>query len=112
MITMHDSNILQRQVLRCQKPAVVLFTASWSGTGQTIDPLIKCIEKEHEDRIAFYRLYAEDDLSIDRLFGVYMLPTVVLYCDGMPIEYLVGMNDMMRLRDLLCEISANDQAPA
>ena len=112
MITMHDSNILQRQVLTCQKPAVVLFTASWSGTGQQIDPLLECIEKEHEDRIAFYRLYAEDDLSIDRLFGVYMLPTVVLYCDGTPIEYLVGMNDLMRLRDLLCEIDTKDQAPA
>jgi thioredoxin 1 len=94
------------EVLECDVPVLVEFTAPWCRPCKAIEPLLADLGREHEGRLRLARLDIDANLGVPGRYGVLSLPTVIVFVDGEPVEVVHGAQPRSRYADAVARALA------
>lgn len=84
------------EVLASPIPVIVDFWAPWCKPCETIEPLLRALAVEWEDRVRLVRVNVDESLAVSGRYGVLSLPTVVLFAGGEPQATVYGAQPRAR----------------
>ncbi|MCG2869646.1 MAG: thioredoxin [Vulcanisaeta sp.] len=78
------------EFIRSRKVVVVDFWAPWCAPCFLLEPIIKALAREMPC-VGFGRLNTQQWPEVAAKYGVMSLPTVIIFRDGEPIDFVVGV---------------------
>jgi thioredoxin 1 len=78
------------EVLASPIPVIVDFWAPWCKPCEAIEPHLRALTAEWENRVRLVRVNVDDNLALSGRYGVLSLPTVVLFAEGEPRATVYG----------------------
>jgi len=84
-----DANF-QLEVLQCQTPVLVDFTAEWCGPCHMLAPVVEQLNAEWQGAVKVGQLDADANNQLVTQYEVLGLPTLILFINGQPVERLAG----------------------
>ncbi|MBD3278711.1 MAG: thioredoxin [Candidatus Aegiribacteria sp.] len=88
-----------------EKLALVDFSATWCGPCKMLDPVLKKISEELDDRVDFYHVDVDESPEASSQFGIRGVPTMIVFHDGEEIERMVGFRDRNTLQRQLDDLA-------
>ena len=80
----------QDEVLSARGPVLVDFWATWCGPCKAIAPVLEEVAGEQAGRLKIVKLDVDQNGQTAMRFGVQSIPTLILFKDGQPVEWLIG----------------------
>ena len=71
------------------KPALVDFWATWCGPCQFMLPIFTRVAKKYSS-IKFARVNVDEAQGISARYGVYSIPTFIVFKNGQPVDKAIG----------------------
>lgn len=70
------------------KEGVVLvdFYADWCGPCKMINPILKDVQEEMQDKVKIVKVDVDEDGELAQRFDVMSIPTLILFKDGKPVN--------------------------
>jgi len=78
------------EVLDSDRPVLVDFWADWCQPCKMVEPHLKAIAEEMPDKIRIIKVDMDESPEIVGRFGVFSIPTMVLFSEGVEKIRLVG----------------------
>ncbi len=72
-----------------ETPVIVDFWATWCGPCQFMLPIFTRLAKKYKT-VRFVRVNVDNAQGISQRYGVYAIPTFIVFKDGRPIDKAVG----------------------
>ncbi|WP_020528076.1 thioredoxin family protein [Flexithrix dorotheae] len=74
-------------------PELVLveFKTSWSGSSQIFTAILESLQPSYKNQVQFYELDIEQNPSLALYYGIYHLPTTLIFKEGEIIDYIEGL---------------------
>lgn len=88
----------QQQVLLAAQPVLVDFTATWCQPCKQLEPLVKELAEEWQDKVTVMKLDVDDSPQIAIDFQVMGVPTLILFKGGKAVERVTGYQPKDRLQ--------------
>lgn len=105
----NDSNF-DSAVIIPQKPAVVCFSANWSGPSRIVRPVLEAAAEKYETKAAFYELDVDENPLIQMAYGVRSIPTVLFFAGGQLVDRYTGAISRDKLEEKLEKIAVSGEA--
>ena len=70
-------------------PVIVDFWATWCGPCQFMLPIFERIAKKYKN-LRFARLNVDEAPGISQRYGVYSIPTFIVFNNGEPVDKVMG----------------------
>jgi thioredoxin 1 len=93
-----------------KKPAVVCFSANWSGPSRMVRPTLETAAGKYSGKVAFYELDVDENPIIQMAYGVRSVPTILLFAGGQLVESHTGAITRDKLEGKLEKIAASGEA--
>lgn len=87
IVELNDMNF--DSVVSGEIPVLVDFWATWCGPCQFMLPIFKRLAKKYKT-IRFARVNVDDAQGISQRYGVYAIPTFIVFKNGKPVDKAVG----------------------
>ena len=87
ILELNDTNF--DKAISGEIPMIVDFWASWCGPCQFMLPVFTKLAKKYKT-IRFARLNVDEALGISQRYGVYAIPTFIVFKNGKPVDKAVG----------------------
>ncbi len=78
------------EILQCDKPAIIDFSAEWCGPCRVISPIIKELAAEYGDRVKVAKMDIDSNPSTPGRYGVRAVPTVLAFKGGEVAQQIQG----------------------
>ena len=85
------------EVLASKIPVVVDFGADWCHPCRQLDPVVEQLAEELKGKVSFRKVNTDANLNTTTRFGVFGLPTLILFKDGEPKQRLMGFQSKGRI---------------
>lgn len=85
-----DNDNFIAEVIDSPKPVLVDCWAAWCGPCRQLAPELEALAAENAERIRVVKLDCDLNQGIAHLLGVSLLPTMVLFVDGVVAGTLAG----------------------
>ena len=102
MVQVTDAEFDQ-QVLASDKPVVLDFWAPWCGPCRMMEPVLKELADEYEDKIVIGKLNVDENPATATKFDVLSIPTLLVFANGEVAKKLVGAMPKKKLVEELAE---------
>ncbi|MZK51150.1 thioredoxin [Clostridium beijerinckii] len=99
-----SSNEFIENVENSKGIAVVDFFATWCGPCKMLAPVFEEASKEVRGKAKFFKVDIDASESIAEKYGIYAVPTMIVFKDGKPVENLAGF---MPKQNILNKINAH-----
>ncbi len=87
----------QQKVLQGEGTIVTDFWAEWCGPCKMIAPVLDQIAQELDGKLSIAKLDVDQNNSTAMAYGVYSIPTLIVFKGGKPVERIVGFLPKDRL---------------
>lgn len=87
-------------VLKSTKPVLVDFNATWCGPCRMLKPTLEQVAAERTD-VTVVGIDVDDNSDLAGEYGVFSIPCLVLFKDGMEADRSVGLVPKEAILDLL-----------
>lgn len=89
------------QVLHADRPVLVEFSTDWCGCSQIFAFMLKDLIRVFGDRIKLCRIDYTRYEKIAKEYGVYTIPTILLFREGRVVDHIIGSISKKRMIDKL-----------
>ena len=86
----HIESVEQFEELLKNKKVVLDFYADWCGPCRMLSPILEDLADQYGEEVAIAKLNVDRVGEVAQKFGVYTIPTVIFFKDGVVKETLVG----------------------
>jgi thioredoxin len=91
----------EQEILNCELPVLVEFSAEWCGPCKTIAPELNALADELKDKAKVVTIDIDRSPMIARQMGVQSVPTFGVFHQGRPVGGKVGALRRRELREML-----------
>ncbi|MCW4020016.1 MAG: thioredoxin family protein, partial [Candidatus Bathyarchaeota archaeon] len=94
----------EKEILKSEALVVVDFWHERCPWCKRLEPVYNEVAKEYEGKVKFAKLNVfsgHENQHVSMKYGVMSTPTLVFFCDGRPVEGVVGFQSKERLRQLV-----------
>lgn len=81
----------EAEILKSDVPVLVDFWAPWCGPCKMIAPAVEELAKEYEGKAKVAKVNTDDSPEWAGRFGVYGIPTLIIFKDGEEHDRVVGV---------------------
>jgi len=81
----------KEKVLASEQPVIVDFWASWCVPCQMLGPIIEELSDELDGEVVVGKVNIDEEQALAEEYGVFSIPTVIIFKDGGELERLVGV---------------------
>jgi len=78
------------EVLQSQQPVLVDFYADWCGPCRAVGPVLEDVARELDGQLKVAKLDADANDELMQKYGVFSIPTLILFRGGKEVKRLVG----------------------
>ena len=103
MIELSAENFDQ-QVVSSDRPVLVDFWAEWCGPCKAIEPALKEVAADYEDRVVVGRLNVDEHPTIASRYGIRSIPSILLFQNGEVSDQIVGAVPKSSITNLLDQL--------
>jgi thioredoxin 1 len=82
-------------------PVLVDFTATWCGPCKMLDPIVKQLADEWQDKVKVVKLDVDENANLAMQYQVMGVPTLMLFVGGEIKQRLTGYMPKNKLVDKL-----------
>jgi len=94
-----------KEVLECQLPVLVCFTAKWCRSCLPACRFSDQLATEYDGNVKFVRLDMEENPEIATRYNIIVVPTIALFQNSQPVKRLLGFQEQKSLRSLLDSVT-------
>ena len=87
-------------VLKAGKPVLVDFNATWCGPCRMLKPTLEAVAAERPD-VEIVGIDVDENQDLAEEYGVYSIPCLILFKDGMEADRSVGLVPKEAIEGLL-----------
>jgi len=95
-----DSNEFKREVLESKKAILVDFYATWCPPCKMLGPVLEKISNSRVD-FDIMKVNIDENQELASKYKIEVVPTMVVFKDGKPVNKLVGLVDENEIVDLM-----------
>ena len=88
----------EEEVLKCEKPILIDFWATWCGPCMRQGPIVEALA---EEGYAVGKVNVDEQMALAQQFRVMNIPTMLIFRDGKEAERIVGLTPKDKLKALL-----------
>jgi thioredoxin 1 len=99
-----NSDDWEKEILRSNTLTLVDFWHERCPWCKRLEPVYNEVAEEYKDRVKFAKLNvfsSHENQHIAVKYGVMSTPTLLFFCDGKPIEGVIGFQPKERLKQLV-----------
>lgn len=96
-----DSESFPTEVLGSDKPVLVDFWAEWCAPCRALAPIVEELAKEYDGQVVFAKLNVDENPNIAQNYGIYGIPTMVIFRGGKEHTRIVGLRPKPHIKDAL-----------
>ncbi len=85
-----NDNDFQTLVLESDSPVVVDFWAPWCGPCRMVSPIVEELSTEYAGKVRFVKMNTDDNDTTPAQYGIFSIPTLVVFNGGREVNRLVG----------------------
>lgn len=89
LVEIDDENFMS-EIMDAKLPVLVDCWATWCGPCKMLTPELEVLAEEQADRLKVVKLDVDANPGLSQLLGVSMMPTMVLFVDGVVEASVVG----------------------
>ena len=86
---------------------IIKFYADWNGSSQIMRPIYLELSEQYMDRADFFDLDVDRIPEIIKMIGIFELPTISVYVNGIVNQHFVGLKSKMGLIEKIQPILFN-----
>ncbi|MBQ0000119.1 MAG: thioredoxin [Clostridiales bacterium] len=88
----------EEEVLKCEKPILLDFWATWCGPCMRQGPIVEALA---EEGYAVGKVNVDEQMALAQQFRVMNIPTLLVFRNGEVAERLVGLTPKDKLKSIL-----------
>lgn len=89
LVDIDDENFMA-EIMDSKLPVLVDCWATWCGPCKMLAPELEALAEEQADRLKVVKMDVDANPGLSQLLGVSMMPTMVLFVDGVAETSVVG----------------------
>jgi thioredoxin 1 len=89
LVDITDDNFMT-EIMDSKLPVLVDCWATWCGPCKLLSPELEALAVEQADRLKVVKMDVDENPGLSELLGVSMMPTMVLFVDGVAEASVVG----------------------
>ena len=97
-VTSINDTEFQTYVLESETPVVVDFWAPWCGPCRMVSPIVEELSAEYGGKVRFAKMNIDDNDSVSSQFGIFSIPTLIVFNGGREINRHVGFAPKEQLK--------------
>jgi len=109
MLNPTDMKSFEQEVLDSTRPVIVCFAADWSTTSAKVQGMLESLDEAAGDGVLVARVDVSKIPEAAASYNVSMLPTTILFVEGVALDILHGLEPFDKLKTLIDQATAGDE---